>query len=250
MNHLKEFRKGIESLAGRYHIWQVFEDWTEAAAIELHQATYVMVSGRKNTEVEKQYMDIISRYDPEDVRKVFPTLFLHVVEGLQEEPCDFLGQAFMELDLGSHWHGQFFTPYHLSKMMAQMTLQEIPDKGVITISEPACGSGGLLVACAEVLRDREIDPTFRMHAVATDVDSTCFNMAYIQLSLMGISAEVCLGNTLSCEVRRYWRTFASVLTGHTISSLRRLAEVKPTEMSVKSRAELSYVNDALGVVQG
>ncbi|GLI14217.1 N-6 DNA Methylase [Methanosarcina thermophila] len=217
-NHLKEFQKGIESLAGRYHIWQVFEDWTEAAAIELHQATHVMVTGQKNPEIEKQYMDIVGRYNPDDVRKVFPTLFLHVVEGLQE-PCDFLGQAFMELDLGSHWHGQFFTPYHLSKMMAQMTLQEVPEKEVLTISEPACGSGGMLVACAEVLQEKGINSMYRMHAVATDVDQTCFNMAYVQLSLLGISAEVCLGNTLSCETRKCWRTFASVLTGHTIASL-------------------------------
>ncbi len=219
MSHLKEFQKEIEHLAGRYHIWQIFEDWVEVAALELYQANWRIVTSSKNPEVEKRYMEIIGRYDPEEVRTVFPQLFIHVVKGLQEGPQDFLGQVFMELDLGSHWHGQFFTPYNLSRMIAGMALQELPDKDVITISEPACGSGGMLIAAAEVLRKNGIDPSTRMHAVATDVDPTCFYMAYVQLSLMGISAEVILGNTLSCEVRKCWRTFASVFTGHTIASL-------------------------------
>ncbi len=45
------------------------------------------------------------------------------------------------------------------------------------------------------------------HYYAQDIDIKCFYMTYIQTFLVGISAEVILGNTLAVEERRVWRTF-------------------------------------------
>ncbi len=199
------------------------------------QGTWLMANPVKNPEIETQYLDAIKRYEPDEVRAVYPSLFSHVVHGLEDGPRDFLGQAFMELDLGSHWHGQFFTPYPLSKMMAECALQEVPERDVLTVSDPACGSGCMLIAASDVLTKKHI-PSSRMHAVAVDVDSTCFHMAYIQLSLLGISAEVVLGNSLSQEIKKTWRTFASALTGHTMRSLQqketasRVVDLPPREI--------------------
>ncbi|SSK55792.1 Uncharacterised protein [Klebsiella pneumoniae] len=38
-------------------------------------------------------------------------LLAHVVNGLQNGFCDFLGNVFMQLELGDKYRGQFFTPY-------------------------------------------------------------------------------------------------------------------------------------------
>ncbi len=42
--------------------------------------------------------------------------FAIVVEALERNPeQDFLGELYMELELGNHWKGQFFTPYCVCK---------------------------------------------------------------------------------------------------------------------------------------
>lgn len=51
----------------------------------------------------------------------------------------------MELELNNHWTGQFFTPYNICRLMAEMTLQDavrkIEREGGISINDPACGAG-------------------------------------------------------------------------------------------------------------
>ena len=39
-----------------------------------------------------------------------------IVMALENEPeQDFLGKMYMNLNLGNHWKGQFFTPYNICK---------------------------------------------------------------------------------------------------------------------------------------
>lgn len=45
---------------------------------------------------------------------------------LEENPeQDFLGSMFMRLELGNHWKGQFFTPYSVCKVMAEMNAPDL-----------------------------------------------------------------------------------------------------------------------------
>ena len=54
---------------------------------------------------------------------------------------DFLGEIAGEAELLNQYGGQFFTPYHLCRAIAKMTLGDIAtqvkEKSVITIAEPA-----------------------------------------------------------------------------------------------------------------
>ena len=51
--------------------------------------------------------------------------------------------------------GQFFTPYDVSRMMAEMTFDTvdeiIAEQGFVTVQEPACGAGGMIIAAADVI---------------------------------------------------------------------------------------------------
>jgi hypothetical protein len=215
MNPRKSFLDTVQKLSGRFHIWQIFQDFCELAALTLVQPFY------QSSELEKQYLETIGRYKPEEANK-FAELLAFVIEGLEEKPGDFLGQAFMDLNLGNHYAGQFFTPDDLSRMISQMTCQEeveLPECGPFMLCEPACGSGGMIIQFALSLQERGINFQQKLHVVCQDVSYVCFCMAYIQLTLLGISAEVCHGNSLSGETWKSWRTMGSINNGYTLKGI-------------------------------
>src|ERR1700722_13249189 len=92
--------------------------------------------------IEDQYMAVVKRNKVEDVRAM-PELLAITTLAVQEGGCDFLGEVVVALELQSDHMGQFFTPYDLSRMMAEMTLGDagalIVEKGFITLAEPASG---------------------------------------------------------------------------------------------------------------
>ena len=70
-----------------------------------------------------------------------------LVTGLENEgPSDIMGAVFHELELHNTYKGQFFTPYHLARMMAEMAFSGnakdiIEERGYITASEPPVALG-------------------------------------------------------------------------------------------------------------
>jgi len=127
---------------------------------------------------------------------------------------DFLGAMFMELELGNKWRGQFFTPYNLCKVIAELTYSPEQYKGgVVTLDEPAVGAGAMVIAKCEVLEERGVNFQHKLRVVAQDVDWMTFCMAYIQLSLIGCQAHVIHGNSLSLEAKDVWCTPMAMMHG-------------------------------------
>jgi type I restriction-modification system DNA methylase subunit len=89
--------------------------------------------------------------------------------------CD--GQVVGELELINGHIGQCFTPYDVSRLMAEITLQDAEDlireKGFITLMEPASGAGGVIIAAADVIAKQGFDiatpPRCRCDRHFTDV---------------------------------------------------------------------------------
>lgn len=73
---------------------------------------------------------------------------------------------------------------------------------IATVSDPACGAAGMLIAYAECLLEADINPSMHMFGSCIDIDPVAADMAFIQLSLLGIAAEVVTGNTLTMQFRR------------------------------------------------
>ena len=125
-----------------------------------------------------------------------------LVDTLEDGPDDVLGSIYMESDMGSKATGQFFTPFHLSVLSARLGLQNFissfDDKMTkLTINEPSCGGGGMIIATAKVLHENGIDYQKCMDVVAQDLDWKGVYMCYVQLSLLGIKAICVQGNTLA-----------------------------------------------------
>ena len=234
----------------KHSTWQVFSDFVEMAAISLSNA----IDKRQAESRESRYMEIVKRYAPDDLEQ-FPRMLAELVNELETKPEDVLGHVFHELELHNKYRGQFFTPYPLCQMMAKMHAcnghaQAIIEKrGFITAAEPACGSGAMVIALAEALRQEGINYQRHLHVTATDVSESCVHMAYLQLSLLHIPAVVVHGNSLSSEEFSHWYTPAHIMGGWA-ARLRNRPERPNTEIqSSPERPQTASTNPAAATSQ-
>lgn len=219
--HQKEMASLMRANASAYRIHEVFRDFCEMAALAISNA----VDLSRYQVREERYMQIVGRYSKEEAVR-FSRMLAHLVESIELGFHDALGELFMFLELGDHWKGQYFTPYEISLLMAQLTVtgaeETISDRGFITVNEPACGAGAMVIAMMETMRQKGINYQTSAHVVAQDIDATAVHMAYVQFSLLHIPAVVIQGNTLAVEVRDRWFTPAHVV-GRWDAKLRRRA---------------------------
>ncbi|CAM3827463.1 N-6 DNA methylase [Rouxiella silvae] len=178
-------------------VFDVFRDFISLAARELD---VVRIRTEENIKESKIICD---KYTASDIDS-FHRLFIIMVEALNAEFHDFLGMVFMELDFGNDFRGQFFTPDHLSNTLASLLIGNEFDvlvkKPIITLGEPACGAGGMVIAFAKQLIERRVNISQRLFVSCIDIDPVATDMCFVQLSLLGISAEVTTGNTLSMQL--------------------------------------------------
>ena len=163
--------------------------------------------------LEAEYLAIIGRYERADVDR-FPKLLAELVEILEDEPWDALGQLYMELGIQSEHVGQFFTPPEVSELMARLTYGEALanlKQPFVTVQEPACGAGGMILAFTKVLIEAGHNPAEKMWAHCQDIDRTAALMCYLQLALWNIPGVVVVGNTLAMETREVFYTPAHYL---------------------------------------
>lgn len=202
--------KLIQQLSYRHSTSKVFADFVEMSALAFSNA----VDKSQFDEREKRYLDIVGRYQKEEVYE-FPKLLGMLTNHLEETPRDVLGEVFHALELHNERKGQFFTPYPVCRMMAKMVIGEgyediISKYGFITLSEPACGTGAMVIATVHELKDRNINYQQLIHTTATDIDPLCVHASYVQFSLLHIPAVVIHGDTLGMEEWSHWYTPAHV----------------------------------------
>ena len=194
MDYLKEFIAILQHLDHSRNNFEVFRDFLTLSTCAIAQPFY------RSDEIEQQYLETVKQYNKEQAEQ-FSQLLALLVSALSEQHQDFLGKVYMQLNLGNARTGQFFTPYHISQMMSEITFvdgkENIENKEIITLSEPCCGSGGMVIAYAETMKKYDINIQERLIVEAIDIDEKCFQMAYLQLSLYGIPARVLLGDTIA-----------------------------------------------------
>lgn len=213
--HTKALAKLLQENGYRHHLHDVFRDFVELAACSIANA----IDHQQAPAREERYLRTIGKYEKSDQER-FPLMFSELVLALEEEPGDVLGQVFGMLEQGNAAAGQFFTPYHVCRLMADLTIGSadelraaIDAKGYISLFEPAAGAGAMIIAYAQAMRAAGFNYQRHLHVTAVDVDPRAVHMAYLQLSLLGVPAVVVLGNTLTLEERERWYTPAHILGG-------------------------------------
>lgn len=195
MNRKKDIIKHINSISGKYSAYEVFTDWIRCGALAISNSLH-MIHDKVWDERERMYMDTMQKYTSDERLKMVE-MFEMLIETMEDEITDILGEIYMEAGMGSKAAGQFFTPFHLSKLCAAMNVPEFDENGKIMINEPSCGGGGMIIAMASALKDKGINYQKCMEVVAQDLDWKGVYMCYLQLSLLGINAVCVQGNTLS-----------------------------------------------------
>jgi type I restriction-modification system DNA methylase subunit len=187
-------------------MFTVFKDFLEMTAIAISNAVDLYNRPKR----EKRYLEIIKRYEKDELM-VFPELLNELIEELEKRPRDVLGSLFMELEISSNWHGQFFTPMEVSELMTELMIpgyeEKIKEKGFITINDPAVGGGATIIALTNTLKSKGYNYQKVMRVVAQDIDIKSVHMCYVQFSLLGIDAVVMRGDTLTMKYDNdVWKT--------------------------------------------
>lgn len=216
INPEKEFLRVFKQLTNQHRSWDVWRDFIVMYACALSNP----VDKQHYDEREALYLRTIKKYNKQE-QPLFSELAAHTVMALEENPeQDFLGSIFMSLNLGNQHNGQFFTPYHVCELMAEVSMQDsvlkIEKEGYITINDPCCGAGATLIAGVHAAKKRleKAGYNYQNHVfvVAQDIDMTVALMCYIQLSLLGVAGYVKVGNSLTDPIttndstENYWYT--------------------------------------------
>lgn len=198
--------------------FEVFKDFVTCSACSLRNSMRGLNPAYYSEEVEQEYLKIINKYSKED-RLKFPKLFALIVEILSQyqAPHDVLGDLYMGMDFGSKHNAQYFTPFEISYLMAELNdtgADEIIQKnGFITVCDPACGSGSTLLAKVKNFMARGYNPLNSMFIEGTDIDRLVALMCYVQLTLWNVPAKINVGDTLTMNMRETWFTPAYVMGG-------------------------------------
>ena len=118
--------------------------------------------------------------------------------GLNDVEPDFLGRAYEYLlrkfaEGQGQSAGEFFTPKEVGWMMARLM---DPRQGE-EVYDPCCGSGGLLIKCQLVLKEREQRIARPLKLYGQELTGSSFAIARMNMVLHDMAGEIVRGNTMT-----------------------------------------------------
>lgn len=187
-----QFAESIFRIAHRFSLAHVFDDFLTMTIAAFTQNLQTGLSW-----YEDEYLATVARYKDSDLRFVFQEALGHLVLEMNtrlgsSEGNDVLGE-FFEQHISSGRNGQYFTPYHICKMMVLLNYETEPyEEGEpLSILDSSCGSGRMLLAAHHT-----IGPGHEYYGI--DIDRTCVKMAAVNLFLHGMwNSEVMCANALA-----------------------------------------------------
>ncbi|MDD5164914.1 MAG: N-6 DNA methylase [Candidatus Pacebacteria bacterium] len=196
---LSDFRTILEPLFRRHDTRRVFDAFIRLAACAVAAQTR-----------EAEYLEEAKQWDKAGL-ELFAKALGALVSEMESKPFeDILGGYYMDCAIstkGQKWNGEFHTPKHVCDLMAKMTMgdmESLPTEGPITVCEPACGAGAMILSVGEACSP---EVRRRLRVTAIDINRTACDMAFINTTLWGIPTRVIHGNTLSSE---YWAAWSNI----------------------------------------
>jgi type I restriction-modification system DNA methylase subunit len=209
-DYLATLEHAIRQLSYSQHLFTTFRHFVELSAIAFSNVADPINKATR----EEHYLAIVKQYTPEAFQK-FPELLGMLVACLEQEPTDVLGVLYHRLELHNEQSGQFFTPYPVCQAMAKMLVHDakhlVAEQEFIRAHEPCVGSGAMVIALAQALREEGINYQQCLHVTAIDLDLLAVHMAYVHCTLLHIPAIIVHGDTLRVKTYSVWRTFAHVM---------------------------------------
>ncbi len=145
-------------------------------------------------EKEKEYLEIIKKYDEKEIKN-FADAFTCLVLEMDNNGnglMDCLGDYYMDF-LADSRKGQFFTPEVACDFMAQILCPQESENFI----DPCCGSGRFALSAAKINRDLKF--------YCADIDYQCCQMTLINMCLNGLYGSVSHRNSLTNEEWHRWK---------------------------------------------
>ena len=195
--HIDNFIKKLILVAKNANIQTVFFDllhiitWAENNRFFPH-----------DEEKGKKLQAYLGKYTDEE-RHILSQAFgeLIMVAITEDDFVDLFGEIFHASEFNSAALGQFFTPKHISSLMAEITgerLKSIMDKkGYVTVLEPSSGCGVSCIEFAQKMDKEGFDARKNLLIKAVDIDQNCVAMSYVNFLINRLPAIVIHGDSLS-----------------------------------------------------
>lgn len=206
-----DFRKVLGELSRtRGGHLEVFADFCRLYACELALKTR-----------EEEYLSVAGRYSRKELYR-FQDAMMNLFVQMDEKPFeDLLGPYYTEINssASAKARGEYYTPPAIAQLMANLLFSPGDDDGgrisevekmiekgkPITVQEPACGSGGMILSMAELFARKNAVDLLRVTMI--DVSPIACDMAYINTTLFGIPAKIMQGSCLTMKFQKSWINF-------------------------------------------
>lgn len=196
MDKNRDYEKILADLIGnaskeRLNDREAYASFISYAAKRLNVASLLKTDKTRIKELDRMIQS--SGVTEEKFEQMFDTLVDALEVNMDQ---DLLGRICERLSMTSFSSGQFLTPYPVSKFMAEINFSEYHTKNdVQSIADPCCGTGVMLIATANVIREKGL-PLRNYMMYAQDIDRTMALSCYVQLALQGVPGMVIIGDSL------------------------------------------------------
>lgn len=196
--HMLEFKNKLKQIVREtgQRGYEVFSDFVHFSSYAYENALL------KNADVEKKYLGLVERkqYSTHQMTLMAECLAL-VTLAMEDDIQDYLGQIYMDDSFYNKSTGQYFTPMEVSNLMNSLLLDksELNENEYITFNEPTVGSGAMALSHFKQVKKLGFNPQDKVFYVCQDLDGLVARIAYIQFSIIGLSGQVIIGNTLNVK---------------------------------------------------
>jgi len=163
---------------------------------------------------EDEYLETIKPYSKDELSLLCEAFALLIQEAENTSFTDILGEYYLEIAAHSskQARGEFYTPPPVCEMMVKMAVNadEVIAAGKpITVNEPACGSGNMVLALAKqfspLVQNGEKSHVDLLRVTCQDINPVGIDMCFINTSIWGIPAHMICGDTLRMNVNNSWK---------------------------------------------
>lgn len=133
-DYKKQIIKTLESITSSgVSPYDIFDDFLNIALDSLERlpdhVRAVATTGKPaddTEEVQKRFQRLRERYRKPVYFERFAEALGYLILSAEDDWNDTIGDIYMEFGISNKHTGQFFTPFHIAKLMADMTMDDIP----------------------------------------------------------------------------------------------------------------------------
>jgi type I restriction-modification system DNA methylase subunit len=202
---VSQFLAAIDGISRAHSRSENYRHFMEAAYCMLAKQTEA--DPARARELEARYMAVVRTYqEKSQVMKDMSRLVGRLALTIADHPGDFLAEAYHVGELADRRVGQYFSTHDIARLHAALVIdqavltQRVSQGRPVPFLDPACGSGGMIIAAASRIEWLGFDPRQVMFATLVDLNRLAFQMAFLQMWFKNIPALCIHGDSLTMEV--------------------------------------------------